>query len=169
MNVQEKVCFVSKKRYLSVQKYPGFTVQKAVPGGTTAVNEPAEFVKFKDHRILTNSTDIIEFLRKVSKEKPELGIREIREKTKKELYVDEMAKLKEQMDRVKKMKGELAPTEEEKEAQEEKIVEEVEEVTGRKMYTAPCADCDWVASSSVSQAHANNKLRGHRAAKHKKI
>jgi len=59
-----------------------------------------------------------------------------------------------------------------------KAVDEVEAEEGtpeimevkkeEKVYTEECSDCDWVAKSSVSQSQAKNKLRGHRAAKHKK-
>ena len=132
MDVQKNVCFVSKLRYLNVQKDPGFTVQKAVPGGTTAINLPAEFVKFKEHRCLTNIPEIIEFLRKVMGERPQLGIREIREKTKVELYDEEMAKLKDQVARTEKAKANLPPTEEEKleqkKGKDDKIVKSAEEV-----------------------------------------
>lgn len=59
---------------------------------------------------------------------------------------------------INELEGEARAVEETPEAQEEK-----------KVYIEKCADCDWVAESSVSQSQAKSKLRGHRAAKHKKI
>jgi hypothetical protein len=159
MDVQKSVCFVSKARYLNVQKYPGYTIQKAVPGGSTAVNEPAEFVRFKDHRILTNSPEIIEFLRKVAKERPQLGIREIKEKTKEELYQEEMAKLKEQVDRVKKMKDSLPPTEEEKKEEEGKFVDSAKEISEPKTTENPFK-C-WICG--CSQTVFNKPIKNERS------
>jgi len=51
---------------------------------------------------------------------------------------------------------------------EEGTPEAVEVEKEEKVYIEKCADCDWVAKSSVSQSQAKNKLRGHRAGKHKK-
>ena len=94
MNVQKNVCFTSKLRYLNVQKSPGHTVQQPiVGGGTVAIQHPAEFIRFKEHRCLTNSQEVIDFLRNKITESPELGLREIKIKTGQEKYEDEMAKL----------------------------------------------------------------------------
>jgi len=133
MNVQKNVCFVSKLRYLNVQKSPGYTTNKpTVGGGTVAVQEPPEFVKFKNHRVVTNSSEIIEFLRKVTKERPQLGIREIKEKTKQELYDDQVAKVKEELARAEKMKAELALTDEEKEEKREQVIESIEDTVDKQ-------------------------------------
>ena len=50
----------------------------------------------------------------------------------------------------------------------EETPEVVEVEKKEKVYVEKCPDCDWVAKSSVSQSQAKNKLRGHRAGKHKK-
>lgn len=129
MDVQKNVCFVSKLRYLNVQKSPGYVINKPIPGGgTVAVQEIPEFIKFKDHRLLTNSQEIIDFIRDISVKKPQLGIKEIKIKTKQEQYEDEMAKLQEQIKRVNEAKGKLSPTEEEKKEKREEIVESAKEV-----------------------------------------
>ncbi len=110
MNVQKNVCFTSKLQYLNVQKSPGHTIQQpVVGGGTVAVQEPAEFVRFKEHRCLTNSQEVIDFLRKImdSPKHTGLGIKEIKIRTKQEEYEDEMAKLEEQIRRVNTMKSAL--------------------------------------------------------------
>lgn len=134
MNVQENVCFVSKLRYLNVQKSPGYTINKpTVGGGTVAVQEPPEFVRFKDHRLLTNSQEIIDFLREKIKDSPQLGLREIKIKTKQEEYEDELAKLQEQIKRVNDAKTKVALTEEEKEEKREEVIESAEKTIDKKM------------------------------------
>ncbi len=112
MNVQKNVCFTSKLQYLNVQKSPGYTVQQpVVGGGTVAVQQPPEFVRFKEHRCLTNSQEVIDFLRKImdSPKHKGLGLREIKIRTKQEEYEEEMAKLEEQIQRVNIMKSEMNP------------------------------------------------------------
>ncbi len=112
MNVQKNVCFTSKLQYLNVQKSPGHTIQQpVVGGGTVAVQEPAEFVRFKEHRCLTNSPEVIDFLRGImdSPKHTGLGIREIKIRTKQEELKDEMAKLQEQIQRVNNLKVALNP------------------------------------------------------------
>lgn len=134
MDVQKNVCFVSKLRYLNVQKSPGYTINKpTVGGGTVAVQEPAEFVRFKDHRCLTNSQEIIDFLRKKITESPELGLREIKKKTKQEEYEDELSKLQEQIKRVNDAKSKVALTAEEKEEKREEVIESAEKTIDNKM------------------------------------
>ena len=79
MDVQKNVCFTSKLRYLKVQKSPGYAINKpVVGGGTVAIQQQPEFVRFKEHRLLTNSPEIIDFIRKKITESPELGLREIK-------------------------------------------------------------------------------------------
>ena len=131
MNVQKNVCFTSKLRYLNVQKSPGHTIQQpVVGGGTVAVQQPAEFVKFKEHRCITNSQEVIDFLRKImdGPKRSNLGLREIKIRTKQEEYVDEMAKLEEQIKRVNEAKGKLPLTQEEKEVKQEEVVESAKTV-----------------------------------------
>lgn len=166
MNVQENVCFVSKLRYLNIQKSPGYTVHKPTPGGgTVAVQEVPEFVKFKNHRVVTNSPDIIEFLRKVVKERPQLGIREIREKTKQELYDDQVAKVKENLARLEQMKNELPPTEEEKEEQKEEIIKSAEGAVTPKVMEKPFG-C-WLGKCSMTFTSIEG-LQRHLTATHNK-
>ena len=134
MNVQENVCFVSKARYLNVQKSPGYTINKpTVGGGTVAVQEPPEFVRFKDHRCLTNSQEVIDFLREKIKDSPQLGLREIKIKTKQEEYEDELAKLQEQIKRVNDAKTKVSLTTEEKEEKQKEVIESAKEVIDGKM------------------------------------
>ena len=61
---------------------------------------------------------------------PQLGLREIKIKTKQEKYEDEMAKLQEQIGRVNEAKNKLSLTEEEKEEKQEKVIESAEGVAG---------------------------------------
>ena len=132
MNVQKNVCFTSKLRYLNVQKSPGHTVQQPiVGGGTVAIQHPAEFIRFKEHRCLTNSQEVIDFLRNKITESPELGLREIKIKTEQEKYEDEMAKLQEQIKRVNEAKGKLPLTQDEKEVKQEEIVESAKTVVNK--------------------------------------
>ncbi len=134
MNVQKNVCFTSKLRYLKVQKSPGYAINKPiVGGGTVAIQQQPEFVRFKEHRLLTNSQEIIDFIRKKITESPELGLREIKIKTKQETYEDELAKLQEQIKRVNDAKTKVGLTEEEKEEKQEKVIESAEEKVDGKM------------------------------------
>jgi len=131
MNVQKNVCFTSKLRYLNVQKSPGHTVQQPiVGGGTVAIQHPAEFIRFKEHRCLTNSPEVIDFLRKLMDDPKHtrLGLREIKIKTQQEKYEDEMAKLEEQIKRVNEAKSSLAIN---AEAKQEEAVEPTKPVVNK--------------------------------------
>ena len=167
MNVQKNVCFTSKLRYLNVQKSPGGTINKpTVGGGVIAVQEPAVFVKFKEHRCLTNSQEVIDFLRKKITESPELGLREIKIKTKQETYEDELAKLQERIKRVNEAKAKVGLTKEEKETKQEEVIESAKETIEGKMDRKPfhCWLGKCKASSATLQGlqkHLNDFHRKH--------
>lgn len=168
MNVQKKnVCFTSKLRYLNVQKSPGGVINKpTVGGGVIAIQEPAEFVRFKDHRCLTNSQEVIDFLRQKIIDSPELGLREIKIKTKQEEYEDELAKLQEQIKRVNDAKSKIALTDEEIEEKQEEVIESAENTIDKKMdrkqYQCWLGKCK-ASSATVQglQKHLNDFHRRH--------
>jgi len=136
-----------------------------VGGGTVAVQEPAEFVRFKDHRLLTNSQEVIDFIRKKAIDSPQLGLREIRIKTKQEKYEDEMAKLQNQIKRVNEAKSSLAPTKEEEEEKRKEVVESAKEVAEKLPERLPFR-C-WVGKCRLG-FHTMRGLQKHLNAFHRK-
>ena len=155
MSEKEKVIFVSKMANQNIIKHKGATVVTATPGGTKSEITPTSWIKFRNYKYVTGDPEEIEIIRQHIKEYPQDRLRELVPQTPEDILKEKEAGVAEamkQLEEARKLAGKV----------------EVEEKKA-KVYREKCTDCDYVAESSVSEAQAKNKLRGHRAAKHKKI
>jgi len=95
-----KKIFISKTINLNIIKHKGATVVTATPGGTTSKMTPTSWIKFRNHKYVTDNPEEIEIIRKHIKECPQDGITELIPKTPDDILREEKAKLTEQMKRV---------------------------------------------------------------------
>lgn len=163
MEVKESVVFVSKTVNLNIIKKKGATIVTAVPGGTRSEVTPTSWIKFREHRYMTRDPEEVEIIRQHIKDYPNDGIMEFVPKTPQDVLREKEAKAAQAIKELE---------EAQRAAVKPELVDDVTEETPepeQKIYTEKCPDCLWLAESSVSQAQAKSKLRGHRAAKHKSI
>lgn len=158
MSEKKKVVFVCKTANLNIIKHKGATIVTAVPGGTKSEVTPTSWIKFREHKYITGNPEEIEIIRRHIEEYHRDGIMELVPKTPEDVLKEKEVKALEAMKELEEAR-ELAG----------KVVEETPEPEEeKKVYSEKCPDCDWVAESFVSEAQMKNKLRGHRAGKHKK-
>ena len=164
MNVSEKkkVVFVTKTVNLNIVKKKGATIVTAVPGGTRSEVTPTSWIRFRDHKCVTDDLEEIEIIRQHIKDYPRDEIMELIPKTPQDMLEEKATKAALALREYEKAKEDMKAIKESPVAEE--VVKVSPEVT---LYEEKCSDCDWVASSSVSQKQAQAKLRGHRMKKHR--
>lgn len=159
-----QVLFVSGSSNLNIIKKKGAIVQRAVPGGTQSEVTPTSWIKFRKHKYIAKDPEVIEIIRQHIKEYPIDRITEFVPQTPQDILKEKEIKAVDaarELEEARRVAGEVGVV--------ENVVEETpnpQEET--RVYTETCADCDWVAKSSTSEAQMKSKLRGHRAVKHKK-
>jgi len=160
----DKIVFTSRGINLNIVKHKGATIVTAVPGGTKSEVTPTSWIKFRDYKYITGDEEEIEIIRQYIKDHSNGEIKEVIPRTPKDILEEKATKaaiaLKDYEEAKEAMKAiEKSP-----------VVREVVKVSPEvTLYEAKCADCDWIAESSVSQKQAQAKLRGHRIKKHKTI
>ena len=163
-NVSEKkkVVFITKTVNLNIVKHKGATIVTAVPGGTKSEVTPTSWLKFRDHKCVVDDLEEVEIIRQHIKDYPGDGIVELIPKTPQDVLEEKATKAALALREYEKAKEAMKAIKESPVAEE--VVKVSPEVT---LYEEKCADCDWVAQSSVSQKQAQAKLRGHRMKKHR--
>ena len=168
--MSEKIVFTSRTKNQNIIKHKGATIVTAVPGGTKSEVTPTSWIKFRDHKKITSDPDEIEVIRQHIKNCPSDGIIEVVPKTAQDVLREKEAKALEAMrelEEAKKLAGKPDLMDKVVEGTPEKEEDQFHQ-NEHPVYEEECSDCDYVAKSSVSQSQARNKLRGHRAGKHKK-
>jgi len=161
MTEMKKVVFMSKFKNLNIFLDKGGLVVTPVPGGSVSRMQAARMIKFRNFGYGSANAKEIEEIRQYLLEHPEDGIHEVVPVTAEEILVKKEAKLA-------AMVAEVAKAREVVGAVPKETPEPVELPEEKKVYAEKCPDCDWVAESFVSEAQMKNKLRGHRAGKHRK-
>lgn len=164
MNVSEKkkVVFVTKTVNLNIVKHKGATIVTAVPGGTRSELTPTSWLKFRDHKCVTSDPEEIEIIRQHIKDYPRDEIMELIPKTPQDVLEEKATRAALALKEYEEAKEAIKAVEKSPVAKE--VVKVSPEVT---LYEEKCADCNWVAQSSVSQKQAQAKLKGHRMKKHR--
>ncbi|TET13401.1 hypothetical protein E3J84_00085 [Candidatus Aerophobetes bacterium] len=171
MTEKKRVVFMSKLKNLNIFLAKGGTITIPVPGGVKSRVEAAKMAKFRNFGYVTSNPEELKLLYKYIEEHPEDDIHEVIPPTPGEILAKKEAKLAEMMEEVAKAREEAGEA-----SLADKVPEDMDRVSEEtperekpvKVYTEKCPDCDWVAESFVSEAQMKNKLRGHRAGKHKK-
>ena len=158
----ERIMFASRVRNLNIVKYKGATIVTATPGGTKAEQTPTSWIKFRDHKYVTGDEEEIGIIRQHIKDYPNDGIKEVIPRTPKDVLDEKATKAALALKEYEEAKEAMKAVEKSPVAKE--VVKLSPEVT---LYEAKCANCDWIAESSVSQKQAEQKLRGHRIKKHR--
>ena len=163
-NVSEKkkVVFITKTVNLNIVKKKGATIVTAVPGGTKSEVTPTSWIRFRDHKCVVDDLEEIEIIRQHIKDYPRDGIVELIPKTPQDVLEEKATRAALALKEYEEAKEAIKAIEKSPVAEE--VVKVSPEVT---LYEEKCADCDWVAQSSVSQKQAQAKLRGHRMKKHR--
>ena len=162
MSEKKRVVFISKTVNLNIVKHKGATIVTAVPGGTRSEITPTSWINFRDHKCVTDDLEVIEIIRQHIKDYPKDRIMELVPKTPQDVLEEKATKAALALKEYEEAKEAMKAIKKSPVANE--VVKMSPEVT---LYEEKCADCDWIASSSVSQKQAQQKLRGHRMKKHR--
>jgi len=121
--MSEKIVFVSQISNQNIIKHKGATVVMATPGGTTSRVTPTSWIKFRNHKYVTDDSEEIEIIREHIKKYPRDRLTELIPKTPQDILREkevEMVRLKEEMEEARKAAGMVEPIEEEKTTEEDK-------------------------------------------------